>query len=120
IGSPPTFHDLSQEFGNSWRVRQGDSLFDYAPGQTTATFTNRHFPTKTVTSSELPDHDNAQAICRSLGITETAILQNCTLDIAITGQAAFSNDAIVAHRVAARGCTALPYAVATRPTIRPG
>ena len=34
------FDNLYRQFGDSWRVRQGESLFDYLPGQSTATFTN--------------------------------------------------------------------------------
>lgn len=35
---------LNQKFANAWRVRQSSSLFDYAPGTTTATYTDRNWP----------------------------------------------------------------------------
>jgi hypothetical protein len=37
------FEQLYRQFGDSWRVDAGESLFDYAPGQSTATFTQRRF-----------------------------------------------------------------------------
>jgi hypothetical protein len=93
LAHSPSFHDLYQVFGNSWRIRQEESLFDYPSGETTATFTDRHLPTQPVTSTDLPNHDAAQAICRDLGITDPTILQECALDVAVTGQAAFSDSA---------------------------
>ena len=40
---------LYQRFGNSWRISQAESLFDYQPGESTATFTHLDFPSSTAT-----------------------------------------------------------------------
>ena len=95
IKNPPSFHDLYQVFGDSWRINQAESLFDYAPGQSTATFTNRHLPTQPISAADLPNSDAAMAICRSLGVTDPTLLQACALDVAVTGQAAFSDSAAI-------------------------
>ena len=43
--SDPDFHQkLYSQFANSWRVSQASSLFDYGPGQSTATFTDPKIP----------------------------------------------------------------------------
>ena len=45
---PAAMHDryvaLYQTFANGWRVSNASSLFDYAPGQSTATFTDTSWP----------------------------------------------------------------------------
>ena len=38
------FDVVYKEFGDSWRISQAESLFDYPPGKDTGTFTNRSFP----------------------------------------------------------------------------
>jgi hypothetical protein len=93
IKNPPSFHDLYQVFGDSWRIRQSESLFDYAPGESTATFTNRRLPTRPISAADLPNGQAAEAICHSMGVTDPKILQACALDVATTGQAAFSDSA---------------------------
>jgi hypothetical protein len=40
--SPAT---IRSDFGDAWRISQADSLFPYSPGESTATFTDRAFPT---------------------------------------------------------------------------
>jgi hypothetical protein len=79
-------------FGDSWRIRQGESLFDYARGQSTRTFTNRSFPEKFVDTSTLPlqARRTAERACKRLGITNRHILAACILDVAGTGNFSFA------------------------------
>ena len=120
IKNTPSFHDLYQAFGDSWRIRQPESLFDYAPGQSTATFTDRRLPARPVSAASLPNGQAAMAICRSLGITTPWILQACALDVAATGQAAFADSARLAQNLAAPACPGLSYAVSTPAAMRNG
>jgi hypothetical protein len=79
-------------FGESWRIRQRTSLFDYARGQTTRRFTIRSFP-RTIMKAEdlLPaERRRAAAICRRLGITNPRILEGCILDVAGTDDGRFA------------------------------
>ncbi|MCJ2542471.1 VWD domain-containing protein [Thermostichus vulcanus] len=84
---PVALDDLYNVFGESWRITQSESLFDYEPGQDTSSFVG--MPTEFVTSESLdPDErDAAEAVCRSRGITDPALLEACTVDVAIAGEA---------------------------------
>jgi hypothetical protein len=43
--SDPKFETkLYAQFANSWRISQAESLFDYRPGESTASFTNLRIP----------------------------------------------------------------------------
>ncbi len=51
LGRRPTtldarYHDLYETFANAWRVDTSNSLFDYAPGTNTETFTLKEWPGK--------------------------------------------------------------------------
>ncbi|WP_405177746.1 VWD domain-containing protein [Nocardia sp. NBC_01377] len=93
LQTPPPFEALYPEFADSWRVEQSRSLFDYGPGEDTATFTDRHKPTRAIDATGLPNRATAELICRRSGITDPRILANCILDVALTGQPAFAEDA---------------------------
>src|SRR3984893_1615812 len=120
LNNTPSFHDLYQVFGDSWRIRQSESLFDYAPDQSTAAFTNRRLPTRPVSATSVPNGQAARAICRSLGVTTPWMLQACALDVAATGQAAFADSAIAAQSRTSPRCAALSYTAPTRATMAAG
>ena len=46
---PAYLTKLYEPFGNSWRISQAESLFDYQPGESTATFTHLDLPSSTAT-----------------------------------------------------------------------
>ncbi|WP_327002531.1 VWD domain-containing protein [Dactylosporangium sp. NBC_01737] len=79
-------------FGDSWRVTAAGSLFDYTAGESTETYTDRRFPDRELTVAGLPADraDAAREVCRQLGVTEPARLDECVLDVAVTGQPAFA------------------------------
>ncbi len=87
---PITFHQLYREFGDSWRVSQEESLFDYGPDESTETFTDRDFP---VAPCALVQDDAkrsaAEKVCRSGGVTDEAMLRACTFDVTSTGDKRF-------------------------------
>lgn len=89
------FDALYDDVGDSWRIRQSESLFDYAPGQSTKTFTLGKVPTKPVGPEELRRQQRAEAerICRAHGVTQPGPLADCITDVAATGNAAFADDA---------------------------
>jgi hypothetical protein len=99
IGEKPSFETLYREFGNSWRVEQAQSLFDYGPGESTETFTDRTFPDREVTSASLPNRASAEAICRQAGVSEPIALDDCILDVGLTGEVAFAHDAATTQRL---------------------
>lgn len=92
IPDQPGFDDLYKVFGDSWRLSQSESLFEYGPGQSTATFTDRTFPDKPVTVADLPQpaRDQATAMCKAAGVTDQRLLDDCVVDVARTGQPSFA------------------------------
>lgn len=93
-GGPP-FDRVYRGFGDSWRVSGPDSLFDYAAGQSTETFTDRTFPDEEATLDTLSAQARAGALlaCVMAQVTDQEILDGCTLDVALTGQPAFALNA---------------------------
>jgi hypothetical protein len=79
-------------YAGSWRITQAESLFDYGPGQSTATFTNLNYPTAPIYKSSLPPAVKATATqtCTNAGITDPVALDNCILDVGVTGDASFA------------------------------
>ncbi|MBM0205931.1 VWD domain-containing protein [Micromonospora sp. STR1s_5] len=98
VTQPPTFEALYPGFADSWRVEAQLSLFDYEPGQNTGTFTDRRFPDRLLTVGDLPDRATAELVCRRAGVTDPRILADCVLDVGLTGQVAFAEDAARSQR----------------------
>jgi hypothetical protein len=87
-----TFEQLYKTFGNSWRISQAESLFEYGPGETTATYTLTNFPDEYASTGQLSATVRAQAeaICRSAGLVGS-LLNSCILDIGSTGDVGLVN-----------------------------
>jgi RHS repeat-associated protein len=101
-GFAPT--ELYGRFGESWRIRQSESLFHYAKGESTATFTDRTVPRENVTLASLDPAARAKAEneCRAAGITAPGPLADCTLDLAVTGDRSYLLSASLAQGVPAQ------------------
>ena len=83
IGGTITNQQLYGNYATSWRITQANSLFDYATGQTTATFTNLNFPPNEVALTT-EQRAAAQQIAQNAGITDPNLLENAIIDIALT------------------------------------
>ena len=89
-----TYQQLYRTYADSWRVSQAESLFDYGPGENTATFTDRTFPDQPARAMTLSDQ--ATAACTRDGVTDPGLLADCAFDVDTTGSLAFAvNDADV-------------------------
>lgn len=86
---------LHREFGDSWRIRQSESLFDYEVGQSTETFSDRRFPRRYLTlGSLLPAQlRSAETVCRNAGV-EANLLEGCIFDVGLTNQPGFAQAAV--------------------------
>ncbi len=95
LPTEPTFTQMYTTFAASWRISATESLFDYGTGQSTATFTDRTFPDRAISSEDLPpgSRDQAEAACTYAGVTGGGLLRDCILDVALTGQQAFAINA---------------------------
>jgi hypothetical protein len=91
FGGPP-FGILYGQWGNSWRITQKQSLFRYPRGKSTRSYTKLNYPPRDVTIGSLSPSARAKAerICRAAGITNRAVLEDCILDVGVTGAASFA------------------------------
>ncbi len=82
-------------FGASWRITQSESLFDYGPGQSTATFTKPEIPTApaTIGALDATARSKAEALCSVMGVTLEPTRTNCILDVGITGDSSYAASA---------------------------
>jgi hypothetical protein len=106
---PASLHDryvtLNQTFGNAWRVTNSNTLFDYAPGTSTATFTNTAWPvenakTCTVPKQKTAPHVTAEAAeeaCKS--IANATLHSSCVFDVQLTGITTLADTYAVTERV---------------------
>jgi RHS repeat-associated protein len=86
LGSSISNQELYGDYANSWRITQATSLFDYATGQNTNTFTDLNFPPTVTTLNTLDPQAVATAkqIAQNAGITDPTLLQDATYDLAST------------------------------------
>jgi RHS repeat-associated protein len=76
-----------QLYANSWRITQATSLFTYAPGTSTTTFTDT---TPTVPVVITPaQRAAAEQTARNAGITDPNLLENAIFDLVVTNDPAY-------------------------------
>jgi hypothetical protein len=94
VANKLTKDELYNQFGNSWRISQAESLFTYAQGKNTSTYTDLNFPYALVTADDLSEtvYNNAKKICLDAGITDPILLQDCILDVGLTGDSTFADN----------------------------
>lgn len=111
LSAPLSFTQMyvgSTAYVNSWRISQAESLFDYASGESTATFTNFNFPDAppSLTSTQ---RQQAQQLCQNAGVTDPATLAGCITDVAVTNDTSFASGAAsVQTNAQAQGATPPP------------
>ena len=89
LSDEPGYEELYGTFAPSWRIGQPESLFDYAPGESTATFTDTKFPDP---SAPVPAREALQAAatqCTARGVSDKDLLRNCSFDVAASGQKSY-------------------------------
>jgi len=107
VGAMPDAPDarydaLYRKFADAWRVTDATSLFDYAQGTTTATFTSKDWPTMGPTC-EVAGQQPAQAAteqvardaCKGVG----AEYANCVYDVMATGHLGFATTYLQGQQV---------------------
>ena len=104
------FVDLYQKFGDAWRVSNTTTLFDYAPGTSTATFTNTAWPPEkppcnvpNATAAKPISAKVAQQLCSA--ITADNRKADCIFDSTITGEPGFAKTYLVSQRIEAGATT---------------
>ena len=102
---------LNEKLADSWRVTNTSSLFDYAPGTSTATYTLRSWPGFASPSCKLPagwtpavppqkpfPAETARQYCSTL--VDAARRLNCERDLMTTGEPAFVQAYLASERLA--------------------
>ena len=119
LPQPLSYAQLHSVYADGWRVSQPDSLFDYLPGQSTATFTDRNFPADVVPLSSLPSDltANAAAMVAAAGITDPGIAQAAEEDYLATGDSSFITAAAAVQKQVSSTTPFTPSALpSTAPT----
>jgi hypothetical protein len=115
LGSMPAslhqrYVDLNQTFADAWRVTPQTSLFDYAPGTSTATFTLSGWPKENppcVIPGQPPvkplDPQAAQRACRL--ILDKNRNADCVFDVRVTGETGFAKTYLLTQQIQAGSTT---------------
>jgi hypothetical protein len=93
LSTRPSFNELYKQYGESWRISQEESLFDYFDaGENTGTHTDRTFPSGFATTAMLPAdvRQQAEQVCRNAGVIDPVLLEACILDVGITNDLSFA------------------------------
>jgi len=117
---PNSLHDryitLYKIFADAWRLTDETSLFVYARGTSTETFTDRDWPAETPPSILKPQFQipgaptpvnipvaEAEEICK--GVTMGDLHANCVFDVATTGDKGFARAYLLQQDLRLRGST---------------
>ncbi len=128
VGSMPPgllqrYQILYGVFGNAWRVSDATSLFDYAPGTSTATFTIPYWPGYGVTNCIPPPQPNIinrppqapltlkEAEDAASGIVDPDLRTNCVHDVMVTGERGFAANYLRLDRIARNALPSAPALV---------
>lgn len=114
--------DLYDKFGNAWRVTDASSLFDYAPGTSTATFTASTWPEENPKVCVAPPRqpggpvektppkrltlEAAQQNCA--GVIKENAKANCLQDVMVTGEPEFAKLYLLDEQVEFHSPPAIP------------
>jgi hypothetical protein len=129
---PPSLADryvqLYQTFADAWRVTDETSLFEYAPGTSTETFTDRSWPAEEPPCKLQPQFEvpgakpnrknisvkRAERICAA--VTDDGLHRDCVFDVATTGDEGFAKLYLLEQELKRRGT--LVQIVATKAKTR--
>lgn len=94
--APQRYQQLYETFADAWRVTDATSLFDYAAGTNTATFTLDEWPRLNPQSCEIQGQTPVQpatpqvAETACAGVTNDVQKANCVFDVTVTGETGFA------------------------------
>lgn len=95
---------LNDTFANAWRVTDSTSLFDYAPGSSTADFAIPSWPLDSppCVVPEMPqveplDLATAQTVCAP--IADANRQANCVFDVQVTGETGFADTYLLTQQL---------------------
>jgi hypothetical protein len=92
---------LYRKFADAWRVTDTTSLFDYAQGTATATFTSKDWPTMGPTcevSGQQPAQPTTEQAAREACKRVDGAYENCVFDVMATGHLGFATTYLQAQQ----------------------
>jgi hypothetical protein len=109
-GLPARYDTLYTKFADAWRVNDRDSLFDYAPGTSTNTFTNRDWPKQNppcVVPNTKPLEPASEAVAAAAcqRIPDKNRRADCVFDVQATGDLIFAKTYLATQRLQADSTT---------------
>lgn len=117
------YQDLYEKFADAWRVTDSTSLFDYASGTSTATFTLDEWPRNSPQSCDIAGQTSvqpateavAQAACAA--VNDQVQKADCVFDVMATGHEGFgkSYEIMQAFKPIGTGTWYSPAPPSTRP-----
>ena len=111
------FVELYDTFANAWRVTDKTSLFDYASGTSTATFTNKNWPSWNAESCSIPNQkipetpitlEVATQLCKD--IIDSNMKANAIFDVMVTGEPTFVKAYLLTQQIQATTTATKVYA----------
>ena len=91
-GLPADPATLYTFYADSWRISQAESLFDYEPGEDTATYNGIPAdPDFTVDDLNPIERLSAETTCIAAGVTDEPWLSDCIIDVVVMGDANAAN-----------------------------
>jgi hypothetical protein len=104
---------LYDKFANAWRVTTKTSLFDYAPGTSTDSFTLKSWPgspPRCIAPNSTPTQPLSREVALSVcaEVRDKKTQQSCVFDVMITGERGFALTYMLTERVRAGLGTAQP------------
>ena len=104
------YQQLYGKFADAWRVRKATTLFDYAPGTSSATYTLKGWPLDGAKTCALPagwapkqppqkplSADEAKEVCNA--VVDKTRRANCIADVMATGEAGFAKTYLATERI---------------------
>ncbi len=96
--------DLYEKFGKAWRVTDSSSLFDYAPGTSTSSFTLASWPKQQPPCdlpATIPVEPTTLAIAQEAcaAIRDNNMRANCVFDVRVTGELGFANTYVLTENL---------------------
>lgn len=111
---PAALHDryvaLYETFADAWRVTDATSLFDYAPGTSTETFTLDSWP-KESPPCDIPKTKPVEPADRETALRACTLVldknrnANCVFDVTVTGERGFAKTYLTTQRLEAGATT---------------
>jgi hypothetical protein len=103
------YKELNETFLKSWRVNTASSLFDYAPGTSSASFTVVGWPFENASSCDIPsmttvnpiNREEAELACREIIDRDNRV--NAILDVMVTGEVGFAKTYLLAEKLELAG-----------------